>query len=57
MNAKSAESDDKDLYFPGFSTSMLEVLDLGGQTEELVELLNLRKEKMDGAFRMCLDVA
>lgn len=49
LDAKSAESDDKDRYFPPFTTCMLEVL--GGQRLVfVVGLLDLRKEKMDGAL-------
>lgn len=51
LDTKSAESDDKDRYFPPF-TCMLEVLGVGEERGLVfvVGLLDLRKEKMDGAL-------
>lgn len=54
LDVKSAESDDKDRYFPPFTTCMLEVFELGEQTGVVIvlELFDLRKEKMDGALML-----
>lgn len=52
LDAKSAESDDKDRYFAAFTTCMLEVLGVGEQRGGVfvVGLLDLRNEKMYGAL-------
>lgn len=54
LDAKSAESDDNDLYLPPFTICMLEVLGVGGQKVDVfvVGLLDRRKEKMDGALML-----
>lgn len=55
LDAESAESDDKDRYFPPFTTSMPEVLGVWEQRGGVfvVGLLDLRKEKMDAFLRLC----
>lgn len=55
LDTKSAESDDKDRYFPPFTICMLEVLGLGEQRGGVfvVEVLDLRKEKTDGTLALC----
>ena len=56
LDAKSTESDDKDRYFPPFTTCMLEVLGLGEQRGYVFGLLDLRKEKMDGTLTLCREL-
>lgn len=54
LDPKSGESDDKDRNFAPFTASMLEVFGVGGQRGDVfvVGLLDLRKEKMDGALML-----
>lgn len=57
LDTKSAESDDKDRYFPPFTACIPEVIVMGDEKDVFVAgLLDLRKEKMDGALMLCGDL-